>query len=75
MFSKESAPYVQTKPLHPTQKTEEKNEHLIVRIKVMPNYELESLILSFGENVEILKPELLRENIRMRLKNSLNNYP
>ncbi|NBC04883.1 MAG: WYL domain-containing protein [Bacteroidetes bacterium] len=67
-FSKKSAPYVQTKPLHPTQKTEEKDGKLIVRIEVIPNYELESLIMSFGENVKVIKPESLKEKISEKIK-------
>lgn len=67
-FSDKSAPYVQTKPLHPTQKTEETDGRLIVKIEVIPNYELESLILSFGENVKVLGPEKLRVKMAERIK-------
>ena len=72
-FTKDVAPYVQTKPLHPSQKTEWVDGRLRVTIKVFPNYELESLILSFGEKVEVIASVLLREKVRSRLKSSLDN--
>jgi len=67
-FTKEQAPYVITKPLHPTQKHEWVNEKLRVEIEVIPNYELESLILSFGEKVKVTKPIWLKHEIQKRLK-------
>lgn len=73
-FSKESAPYVQTKPLHPSQKSEQVGDKLQVTIRVIPNYELESLILSFGENVKVLEPSILREKITKRLMRSTSHY-
>lgn len=73
-FSQKSAPYVQTKPLHATQKTEEKDSKLIVKIEVIPNYELESLILSFGENVKVLGPEKLKKKIIDRFEKGTGNY-
>ena len=73
-FSRVSAPYVKTKPLHPTQKIEEIDGKLIVRIKVIPNYELESQILSYGENVEVLEPADLKRRIETKLSESLSNY-
>lgn len=62
-------PYIQTKPLHESQfiKPFDENFGLVV-IKVIPNYELESLILSFGERVEVLEPEEVRGKIVGRIK-------
>lgn len=73
-FSEKSAPYVQTKPLHPSQKTREKDGKLIVTIRVIPNYELESVILSFGENIQVLKPDPLKARIQSRVSSSQNKY-
>src|SRR6056297_2558084 len=53
-FAKQVAPYVETKPLHPSQMTEWLDGRLRVFINVIPNYELESLILSFGEKLSVL---------------------
>lgn len=70
-FTKEQAPYIITKPLHPTQKHKWEGEKLIVNIKVIPNYELESLILSFGEKGKVVEPKSLRDKIQKRRKASI----
>ncbi len=75
LFSKEQAPYIQTKPLHPTQKSKLlENEELEVKINVVLNYELEMKLLSFGENVKILTPLDLKNRIVKRIKESLKGY-
>lgn len=62
-------PYIQTKPLHESQFIKPFDESFgLVVIKVIPNYELESLILSFGERVEVLEPEEVRGKIVGRIK-------
>jgi len=72
-FSPKSAPYVFTKPLHHFQKPKWlEGGELEIRIRVIPNYELESVILSFGENTQVLEPEWLKEKIATRLKGMLS---
>ena len=57
-------PYIKTKPLHGSQKTKEENEeYAIVQLELMLNYELEALILSYGEQMEVIEPELLKNRI------------
>lgn len=73
-FTKEQAPYIETKPLHPTQKTDWVDNSLTVRINVIPNYELETLILSFGDKVEVLEPKTLIDKIKFRAFNMYNTY-
>ena len=74
-FTPSLAPYIKTKPLHPTQKHKEKEDTgLEVVIKVIPNYELEKLILSFGEGVRVLVPDELRMLVADRLKNAVSKY-
>lgn len=63
-------PYVNSKPLHGSQKIKE--NVLILQLKL--NYELESLILSFGENMEVLAPKELKEKIQERIKSMGNSY-
>ena len=74
LFSKRQAPYIITKPIHETQKHYEVEEGLLVKIKVIPNFELEQLILSFGDGVKVVSPIHLREKIFSRIQNSLNQY-
>lgn len=68
-FGAASAPYVATKPLHPSQKQKWLDGgELEIRIVVIPNYELESVILSFGENVQVLVPEWLAGKLAQRIE-------
>jgi len=56
-FKKGRANYVKTKPLHASQRIEEDEKgNLIVKLKVIVNRELLSLIYSFGPDVEVVKP-------------------
>lgn len=74
-FNKDAAPYVLSKPLHGSQRIVSCTESdLVISIQVYPNYELESLILSFGERVIVQKPTDLRERIADRLRNGLDKY-
>ena len=66
-ISNKRYPYIKTKPLHSTQteKKEESNENFtIIQLNVQLNKELESLILSYGPDIEVLEPELLRKRIK-----------
>lgn len=61
-------PYIRTKPLHGSQKIKMNDGEYIVEIEVIPNYELESLILSYGDAIEVLAPESLRNKLVERIK-------
>ena len=74
LFSKRQAPYIITKPIHETQKHYELEDGLLVKIKVIPNFDLEQLILSFGERVKVLLPIHLKEKISDRIELSLSQY-
>ncbi|MBY5959770.1 WYL domain-containing protein [Membranicola marinus] len=73
-FSEETLPYVLTKPLHPSQKTRKQGSETLIQITVKPNYELYSLLRSFGKNVEILEPTSVREAFVAELKEALDIY-
>ncbi len=66
----EQASYIATKPIHESQKKNmvRVKDGFETTIRVIPNYELEMLILSFGERVKVLSPESLRETIAERAK-------
>jgi predicted DNA-binding transcriptional regulator YafY len=66
-------PYIKTKPIHHSQVYKYDNNHFVI-IKVIPNYELEALILSFGENVEVIEPLSLVGKIKKRIEKMKNNY-
>lgn len=69
------APYILTKPLHGSQKrVGNDTEGFTFSIAVIPNYELEKLVLSFGEGLQVVAPAFFKERIRERLVRSLGNY-
>jgi predicted DNA-binding transcriptional regulator YafY len=68
------APYIETKPLHGSQKVKKTADSVIFSIEVIPNFELEKLILSHGEQIKVLSPESFRKRIEERLVKSLRNY-
>lgn len=73
--SASSWPYVKTKPLHGTQRIIEENEDgATISIDVILNYELEQLILSYGEAVKVLSPESLRDKMKQRVEKLMENY-
>ena len=73
---KEQVPYTISKPIHKTQEVveEHKDGSAIISIKVIPNFELMQLLLSFGERIKVLSPESLREEILKKIKKNIENY-
>ncbi|MCG8580868.1 MAG: WYL domain-containing protein, partial [Bacteroidales bacterium] len=57
-------PYILTKPFHWSQYiVEERSDGIVIAIKVVPNFELERLILGYGDSIEVLSPPSLRRQI------------
>ncbi|MEX2569427.1 MAG: WYL domain-containing protein [Cyclobacteriaceae bacterium] len=73
-FSPDVAPYILTKPLHPSQKHTKDPTGLEVRIQVIPNFELEKLVLSFGEQVKVISPLEFKDRISQRLRSANSQY-
>ena len=68
-------PYVQTKPLHDSQKLKSSDEDgFEIEIEVRPNYELEQLLLSYGDGLQVISPVSSRDRIIERINNSIKNY-
>jgi len=69
------APYVMTKPLHHSQEFVDKDHYgITISLKVQHNFELEKLILGFGEGVQVLKPEKLKRRIKERMTWGVDAY-
>lgn len=68
-------PYVRTKPLHGSQKIGKADGgRTLLELHVIPNYELEALILSLGEGIEVVAPKALRQRIAERAKAMNDQY-
>lgn len=73
--NKANVPYIVTKPLHASQELiKEENEGCIFKMYVVSNFELQKELLSFGENIKVLGPKKLKDQIRKRLKAAAGNY-
>lgn len=60
----EQAAYIQTKPFHQSQKQLKKvQDGFETSITVVPNYELEKLILSFGSRLKVISPKIFKDKI------------
>jgi predicted DNA-binding transcriptional regulator YafY len=72
---KNDAPYIITKPLHPSQTIQKQdNEGTIFSIDVIWNFELERELLGFGEKIKVLSPKRLANKIYFRLQQTLKQY-
>lgn len=74
--NRQNAPYVLTKPFHPSQRLIERRKEggIEIALTVHHNFELERLLLGFGSSVEVLEPKMLRRKIRKSLKDALAHY-
>ena len=69
-FSAARANYIETNPLHPSQKLLKKTKtHKTFTYDLILNPELQSIILSFGMDIEVLRPAKLHEAIVRGIKN------
>ncbi|PKF74965.1 WYL domain-containing protein, partial [Chryseobacterium sp. PMSZPI] len=70
-----NAPYVKTKPLHKSQEIiNETVEGTLFKICVQINYELERLLLGFGDSLVVHKPRRLRLRMEEKFRSGNKNY-
>lgn len=63
-FDKSQAPYIESNPLHSSQKIVERSEtHTDIELFVQQTYELVNAILGFGHHAHVLQPASLRDQI------------
>jgi len=71
----EQVPYIRTKPIHGSQKGPKLiGNEWIISIKVIPNYELMKLLLSFGDSIRVISPESFKMKMMKVLKSALGKY-
>ena len=70
------APYIKTKPIHYTQEIikEFKNGDVLIRLWLISNYELRSVLLSYCGDLEVIKPLSLRNDMQSILQKGVNCY-
>lgn len=69
------APYILTKPLHPSQKEISRNHFGVeISLDIQHNFELEKEILSYGEAIKVMSPNSLRKRIKERLQEASDVY-
>jgi predicted DNA-binding transcriptional regulator YafY len=74
-FKGRTGNYMQTKPIHGSQKSKWIDESTLeVTLDIIINYEFERLILSYADSVSVIQPYGLSEVIRNRLQVALNHY-
>lgn len=70
-------PYIMSKPLHESQKEIKSlrtEDTYTIRIKVHINRELESLLFSFGNDIEVLSPDSLRAQMKAKIDDLMHKY-
>lgn len=74
-FTAHRAKYVETNPLHPSQQQIAETEtHKTFSYSLILNQELGSLILSYGADVKVIAPALLKEMIATTLQSATDLY-
>ena len=74
-ISKPRFEYIRTKPLHLTQHIVEDNDDFaVININVKINKELESLVLSFGNDIEVLSPIYFKQQVANKIRSMNQKY-
>ncbi len=64
--------FIDTKPLHWSQKVKHReDDHVIIELKLIPNYEFRTLLLGFADSVEVIEPLSLKEEMVKRANDVL----
>lgn len=73
----EQAPYIETKPVHSSQRVLERNDDegtVLFQCKVVLNFEFYALMLSYGPGVKILSPKCAVKTLRKMLNEAAEQY-
>lgn len=73
-FDKEQGNYIKALPLHSSQEViSETEEELVISVFLVPTYDFEREILSYGSRVKILQPEFFKNKMKSEIKKMLAN--
>ena len=74
-FKGRTGKYMETKPLHGSQKSKWIDENTLkISLHVIINYELERLILSYADMVAVIAPLRLADTVKSRLEMAIKQY-
>ena len=74
-IDRQDAPYVITKPIHPSQQVLETSKHgATISIDVQINFELEREILGFGPKMKVLEPYHFKRRMKSLIHESMDMY-
>jgi len=74
-FKGTTGKYIETKPIHGSQKIKWLDEDTLeVKLNLIVNYEFERFILSYADNIIVLKPLTLKTKIYNRILDSIKNF-
>jgi len=67
--------YIKTLPMHSSQRILVDNEQeLQIKLRIIPNFEFQQQILKLGDNVKVIQPQWLADEIKTVLTNTLKQY-
>lgn len=66
-------PYIESKPIHSSQQLVDAAERIFT-IRVIPNRELDALLLSFGNDLEVISPSWYRDRIKQKIADANSLY-
>lgn len=73
-FKGKTGKYMETKPLHGSQKSKWIDENTLeITLQVIPNYEFERLLLSYADSLIVKQPAELSDILKKRLNLALKN--
>ncbi len=73
--SASQVPYILSRPLHASQKLiDTQSEGGVFSLQLVPNFELEQIILMFGERMKVLSPSDLADRIQTRIRLAMGLY-
>ncbi len=66
--------YLETQPIHWSQKVSKSEHSVIVSLEVFLTFELEQLLVGFGNEVKLLQPKILVDSIVKKHQEAINLY-
>lgn len=74
-FDKEQANYIKTLPLHHSQTVVSENDtETVFKVFLMPTYDFQREILSYGKRVQIIAPESFKNEMKAEVELMLQNF-